>query len=143
MELTLVRDVCGTECTLGKLFVDGKFGCYTVEDVVRPDGTKIPGRTAIPEGRYRLVVTRSPRFGRELPLLENRKRLPITCSRDAEVTSVPGIPVDLSLLAIPRGQSVRRRPTSLAARLAARFFRRTLTSAASGAGSSSRISAQL
>lgn len=70
MELTLVRDVCGTECTLGKLFVDGKFGCYTVEDVVRPDGTKIPGKTAIPGGRYRVVVTRSPRFGRDLPLLE-------------------------------------------------------------------------
>jgi lysozyme len=71
MELKLVRDVCGADCTLGKLFVDGEFDCYTVEDVVRPDGPKVPGKTAIPEGRYRVVVSRSPRFGRDLPLLEN------------------------------------------------------------------------
>jgi lysozyme len=71
MELRLVRDVCGPECTLGKLFVDGEFDCYTVEDVVRPAGEKIPGKTAIPAGRYRVVVTPSPRFGRDLPLLED------------------------------------------------------------------------
>lgn len=33
MELTLVRDICGTECTLGRLFVDGEFGCYTAYDI--------------------------------------------------------------------------------------------------------------
>lgn len=71
MELKLLRDVCGADCTLGKLFVDGDFDCYTVEDGVRPDGQKIHGKTAIPEGRYRVVVSRSPRFGRDLPLLEN------------------------------------------------------------------------
>jgi lysozyme len=71
MELKLVRDACGAECTLGKLFVDGEFDCYTVEDVVRLDGIKVAGKTAIPAGRYRVVVTRSPRFGRDLPLLEN------------------------------------------------------------------------
>jgi lysozyme len=96
MELTLVRDVCVTECTLGKLFVDGKFGCYTVEDVARPDGTKIPGKTAIPEGRYRLVVTRSPRFGRELPLLEKVPNFegvrihPGNTAEDTEGCIIPG-----------------------------------------------------
>jgi lysozyme len=71
MELKLVRDVCGADCTLGKLFVDGEFDCYTVEDVVRPNGEKVHGKTAIPAGRYRVVVSHSPRFGRELPLLQN------------------------------------------------------------------------
>jgi lysozyme len=96
MELTLVRDVCGTDCTLGKLFVDGGFGCYTVEDVVRPDATKVPGKTAIPEGRYRLLVTRSPRFGRELPLLENVPNFegvrihPGNSAEDTEGCIIPG-----------------------------------------------------
>ena len=31
----------------------------------------MPGRTAIPEGRYRVRTTYSPRFRRDLPLVEN------------------------------------------------------------------------
>ena len=56
MELKLVRDIRKPECTLGQLFVNGTFDCYTVEDVVRPRGQKIHGKTAIPEGRYRVVI---------------------------------------------------------------------------------------
>jgi hypothetical protein len=69
MELKLVRDICGAECTLGQLYVNGEFGCYTVEDVVRPGGVKVHGKTAIPDGTYRVVVTYSERFKRDLPLL--------------------------------------------------------------------------
>lgn len=32
---------------------------------------KVPGKTAIPEGRYPLVVTKSPKFDKWLPLLVN------------------------------------------------------------------------
>lgn len=71
MELTLIRDGCGADCTLGQLFVNGRFDCYTVEDPVRDAGTKVHAKTAIPEGRYRVVVTHSPRFGRDLPLLQD------------------------------------------------------------------------
>jgi lysozyme len=96
MELKLLRDVCGADCTLGKLFVDGTFDCYTVEDVVRSDGPKIHGKTAIPEGRYRVVVTRSPRFGRDLPLLENVPNFegvrihPGNTAEDTEGCIIPG-----------------------------------------------------
>jgi hypothetical protein len=69
MDLHLVRDICGEACTLGQLSVDGVFECFTLEDVARPAGEKVYGRTAIPEGRYRIIVNRSPRFRRDLPLL--------------------------------------------------------------------------
>lgn len=71
LELTVTRFMCGATCTLGELLVDGEHECYTLEDVVRPDGVKIYGETAIPYGRYRVVVTHSNRFGRDLPLLLN------------------------------------------------------------------------
>lgn len=69
MELKLVRDVLAGQFTLGQLYVDGNFECFTVEDQVRPPGEKVYGRTAIPVGTYRVVVNHSLRFGRPLPLL--------------------------------------------------------------------------
>lgn len=73
MKMKLVRKELGKACTIGSLYVDGAFECYTLEDVVRPDGVKIYGETAIPKGLYMVSITMSPRFKRELPLLENVK----------------------------------------------------------------------
>ena len=42
--------------------------CDTLEPTWRKE-RKVPGQTAIPEGRYPVVITLSPRFGRWLPLL--------------------------------------------------------------------------
>lgn len=73
MRLKLKRVAKKEEYTIGKLYIDGKYYCDTLEDTVR-DLTvekKIPGDTAIPAGRYNVVVTLSPRFGRELPRLLN------------------------------------------------------------------------
>ena len=72
MELLLERDMCGTESTLGKLYVDGRYQCETLEDVDRKledGGTKIFGCTAIPRGRYEVIVDWSAHFGRTLPRL--------------------------------------------------------------------------
>jgi len=69
MELSVVRFMCGAECTLGQLLVNGEHECWTLEDVVRPNGEKVFGETAIPYGRYRVVVTHSSRFQRDLPLV--------------------------------------------------------------------------
>lgn len=73
MKLELRRTSCGKVCTIGELWVDGKFECYTLEDVVRVDGVKVYGETAIPKGTYDVQVTYSPRFQRDLPLLINVK----------------------------------------------------------------------
>jgi hypothetical protein len=57
--------------TFGRLYVNDVFECYTLEDPVRPDGIKIPGRTAIPAGRYRLTLEHSPKFGPDTPTLHD------------------------------------------------------------------------
>ncbi len=71
MLITLERDPSRNDWTLGHLSIDGRFFCFTCEDVVRPEGApKVPGKTAIPAGRYRVMITPSPRFKRDLPLLQ-------------------------------------------------------------------------
>lgn len=67
MELKLVRQPSSEVCTHGDLYMDDQWFCHSLEDVVRE--TKVPGRTAIPAGRYQVIVTHSPRFRRQLPLL--------------------------------------------------------------------------
>lgn len=69
MQLTLIREPSAHGCTIGRLSIDGVLECYTCEDVTRPGQPKVPGETAIPEGRYQVVITDSTRFKRPLPLL--------------------------------------------------------------------------
>lgn len=72
MKLTLSRRWPDKACTIGQLLVDGVPQCFTLEDVVRPPGApKVFGQTAIPAGTYGVIITHSPHFGRDLPLLLN------------------------------------------------------------------------
>lgn len=59
--------------TVGRLYVDGKLYCNTLEDVVRDldKEAKVPGKTAIPAGTYKVIFNWSPKFGRNLPRLLN------------------------------------------------------------------------
>lgn len=70
MLLTLLRDETSETTTIGKLFVDGVWKWFSLEDRLH-DGPKIPGDTCIPAGKYRVVITHSNRFKRDLPLLLN------------------------------------------------------------------------
>ncbi len=69
MKLLLKRLHKTDKSTIGELYVDGKFECYTLEDVIRKE--KIFGKTAIPKGTYEVVMTMSNRFKKMMPLLLN------------------------------------------------------------------------
>lgn len=69
MKLLLKRLHKSENSTIGELSIDGKFECYTLEDVERKE--KIYGKTAIPKGTYEIVMTMSNRFKIVLPLLLN------------------------------------------------------------------------
>ena len=73
MKLILIRHARRADYTIGRLEDEnGKKICDTLEPIWRNyDGgeMKIPRKSAIPEGSYRVVVTKSRRFQKYLPLL--------------------------------------------------------------------------
>ena len=71
MELTLNRIFLGSSATIGELYVDREHIADTLEDRVRPEGEKVYGKTAIPEGTYEVKLTYSPRFKKILPEILN------------------------------------------------------------------------
>jgi hypothetical protein len=66
-EMHLKRIQFTTLSTVGELWLGDCMECYTLEDCVRK--VKIPKVTAIPAGRYQVIVNRSIRFKRDMPLL--------------------------------------------------------------------------
>ena len=73
MKLILTRHARRADYTIGRLEDEnGMKICDTLEPIWRNyDGgeLKIPKKSAIPEGSYRVVVTKSQRFQKYLPLL--------------------------------------------------------------------------
>lgn len=71
MKLKVVRDNLTTSSTIGKLYIDDVFECYTLEDVDRKlesvtvavaKNIKVKSETTIPAGVYKVVKRYSPRF---------------------------------------------------------------------------------
>lgn len=73
MKLSLERTWFLPTRTIGRLFVDYAFECFTCEDRIR-HGPKVYGETCIPAGTYDIKATPSPKFKRVMP----------------EITGVPG-----------------------------------------------------
>ena len=69
MKLLLKRIALKDNYTIGKLYIDDKYFCDTLEDAVRD--VKIKHQTAIPKGIYKITLTASPRFKRILPRLHD------------------------------------------------------------------------
>ena len=69
MKLEVKREVSNDVCTVGALYVNDVFKFFTLEDPVRD--VKIMHETAIPAGEYRVDISFSNRFKRDLPILLN------------------------------------------------------------------------
>jgi len=83
MILTLKRIAFRDTYTIGKLYIDGKWFCDTIEDRDRGlydsmdddeiKARKVYGETAIPYGEYMIKITYSPKYKKMMPLIENVK----------------------------------------------------------------------
>ena len=85
MRLSLHRKWFTDKSTIGELYISGVLECLTLEDPVRADPNpstpaneaKVPGRTAIPDGRYQISLQKptrvlwSPRPDGALPRLRD------------------------------------------------------------------------
>lgn len=83
MRITLIRIANRPTYCIGKLYVDGKYFCDTIEDTDRGLSDemdekdilkqKIKGQTAIPTGIYHIYLTYSPKYKKIMPLIANVK----------------------------------------------------------------------
>lgn len=81
MELLVKRLWKKATYTIGRLYVDGKYMCNTLEDkdrgltqsmpLERIKAIKVAGETAIPTGTYKVIIQWSPHFKRLLPHLQS------------------------------------------------------------------------
>lgn len=81
MKIEVKRIAKKNTYTIGKMYINGKYYCDTLEDKDRgisqstPLSTiksiKVAGSTAIPTGIYKVIVNMSPKFKRNLPRLLN------------------------------------------------------------------------
>ena len=70
MNIKIRRFEFGSTYTVGKLYIDDVYQCFTLEDLVR-EGVKVDGQTAIPYGTYSVVIDHSNRFNRDMPHILN------------------------------------------------------------------------
>ena len=81
MNLVVKRNVFTDTSTIGELWVNGTFFCYTLEDkdrgliqtqpITEIAQKKLFGKTAIPLGKYDLALTFSNRFQKYMPQVLN------------------------------------------------------------------------
>lgn len=83
MKIQLIRKYRKTDYTIGQLFINNQYFSDTLEDTDRglKDSMsleeirriKVFGSTCIPYGTYKVTITYSPKFKKNLPLINNVK----------------------------------------------------------------------
>ena len=73
MYIRLIRNKPQGNAITGRLVINGRWFCYTLERV----GYQIPALC------YHVVVTMSPKFKRLMPLVQNVPRIPPVCTEDS------------------------------------------------------------
>lgn len=74
MELDLKRIAFKEKYTIGKLSINGKYFCDTIEDkfrILNSYEDKVYGETAIPYGNYKVILSYSNHFKKVLPEILN------------------------------------------------------------------------
>lgn len=76
MKLQVDRFEFGSSYTIGRLYIDGVYYCYTLEDKMRETSApvaewKVFGETAIPQGHYDVILDYSNHFKDTLPHILN------------------------------------------------------------------------
>ena len=79
MKIELHRKYRKNGYTIGLLYINGQFVCNTLEDTDRGltsamsvndiAAVKVKGKTAIPTGSYPVIMSYSPRFKKQMPLI--------------------------------------------------------------------------
>lgn len=79
MKIEIHRKYRKNGYTIGLLYVNGAFICNTLEDMDRGltsamsakeiAAIKVKGKTAIPTGTYSVIMSYSPRFKKQMPLI--------------------------------------------------------------------------
>lgn len=83
LNIALIREEKYSTCTMGKLYLNDSYFCDTLEDIDRGlydtmpleeiKSKKVYGLTAIPYGKYKVIVNYSNKFKKLMPLLINVK----------------------------------------------------------------------
>jgi hypothetical protein len=83
MKLTLIRIANRPTYCIGKLYIDGVWFSDVIEDTDRGLcdemsekeilERKVKGETAIPTGIYQVLITYSPKYKKQMPLINNVK----------------------------------------------------------------------
>jgi len=73
MNLIVKRHTFTSQSTIGDLLINGGYFCHTLEPTMREiegepvEDWKIPGKTAVPVGTYKVVINFSEHFQKNLP----------------------------------------------------------------------------